>query len=248
MMAKIFSILIILLFTTIISAKGGYSKMEEIPSVSFCELVKNADSYFGKQVRLTATFMQATEGQYLKDDTCDKMGIGPYAKTREKLGIKFPAGDKKFIDEVNQNLRKAKSFGDGHAIIEVIGILRNEARHNFVWYDRCFEILQFVSVKPAVLRFDGNLEIGNVYRGTGKCNKEDGFTLAIRIQVPYHHAGRIEWDNRGSFHELTDELIPGSERQIVFKVISKDVVKVPTQPPNRSRWNTTYHCQVVRFE
>ena len=247
-MVKIFAIVASLIFPVIISAEGGNSKMEDIPSVSFCELVKNADLYFGKQVRLTATFMQATEGQYLKDDTCDKLGIGPYAKTREKLGIKFPAGDKKFIDEINQNLQKARSFGDGHAIVEVIGTLRNESPHSFVWYDRCFEILQFVSVKPAIRRYDGNLEIGNVYRATGKCNKEDGITLNIRVQVPYHHAGRIEWDNRGSFRELTDELIPGSERQIVFKVISKDVVTVPTQPPNRSRWNTTYHCEIIRFE
>ena len=220
--------------------------MEDIPTVSFCELVKKADSYFGKRVRLTATFMQATEGQYLIDETCDQMGIGPYANTKEKLGINYAGIDKASIDAINKSLKQIQSFADGHAIVEVIGTLRNESRHDFVWYDRRFDVEQIVSVSREIIPFAGKLEPGNKYRAMATCNKEEGLTLAIRLQVLFHQAARIEWDNRESFHELTDGLIPGSKRQVVFRVISKDIVNVST--PNRNRWNVTYHCEIVRFE
>jgi len=124
-MAKIIAILITLLFLPVALATDRHSMMEDIPTVSFCELVKKADSYFGKRVRLTATFMQATEGQYLIDETCDQMGIGPYANTKEKLGINYAGIDKASIDAINKSLKQIQSFADGHAIVEVIGTLRN---------------------------------------------------------------------------------------------------------------------------
>src|SRR5882672_8864929 len=105
-MAKIIAILIILSFLPVAPAPDRHSTMEDIPTVSFCELVKKADSYFGKRVRMTATFMQATEGQYLLDETCDQMGIGPYANTKEKLGINYGGADKASIDAIKKSLKQ----------------------------------------------------------------------------------------------------------------------------------------------
>ena len=134
--------------------------MDEIPTVTFCDLVKNSANYFGKTVRLSATLIQQEEGVVLGDDECDKLGIGPYSHEKERLGVGFGGAGKEEINLYQETRRKIADFEDSRAAVVVVGILRDIALHGFVWYDRRFDILRFESAKPETLRYHGFLEEG----------------------------------------------------------------------------------------
>jgi len=44
---------------------------DAIPTIGFCEMVKNARLYFDKPVRVVAKYEMATEGRYLSDNNSE---------------------------------------------------------------------------------------------------------------------------------------------------------------------------------
>lgn len=94
------------------------------------------------------------------------------------------------------------------------------------------------------VEFEGRLEEGQTYRAVLVCDKDGRWQPLIPIKVPYHHAALIEWLNLKDFPELKEADAQDCQRRIVFKVVSKETVKVNGQ----RRWNTTYRCRIVRVE
>jgi hypothetical protein len=101
------------------------SMNDDIPTVSFCEMVKNPENYFEKTIRITATFTQANEGQYLSDSACplshdDQIGIGHITQSEQEIAGK------------NEQLRKISSPKFGHkAVVTIVGRLCNISRRDF---------------------------------------------------------------------------------------------------------------------
>jgi hypothetical protein len=214
----------------------------EIPTVTLCGLARTPRDYFDKTVRLTAVFEQWTEGQYLTDERCplahdDQIGVG-YADT----------ADEKQRQAIQQTTSKINSNEyAGKAVVTIVGTLHNISARHFYWYGTRFDIMSFESVRPAVVRFEGELHEGWVYRAQGTYHPNAGLTIEPRLRVPFHHAGRIDWTNPGDVDRLSP--VHPSNRPavykpvVVFRVVSKQVVAAGS-----GRWNTTYTCELLRLE
>jgi hypothetical protein len=98
-----------------------------------------------------------------------------------------------------------------------------------------------------VTRFVGELKEGWIYRAQGTYKTQDGLSIEPRLQVPFHHAGRIEWTNLNKIDRLSP--IHSSARPavyrplVVFRVISKEVAAA-----GPGRWNTIYTAEILRLE
>ena len=92
------------------------------------------------------------------------------------------------------------------------------------------------------VEFEGYLEEGRTYRAVVVCDKNGRWRPRLPIKVPSHHAARIDWLNLKDFPQLRGVDPHDCQRRIVFKVVSKETVKVNGQ----RRWNTTYRCLIER--
>jgi hypothetical protein len=208
----------------------------EVITVSFCELVKNPKVYFDKTVRVTATFKQAKEGQYLEDERCDKkerLGVGGHAvSTPEQIALR---------NKILDSIRSPKY--ECHAVVTVVGALRDIARHNFVWYDHQFDIIRFERVAPVVVNYRGSLEEGVTYRARVMYDQDEGVFPVIPLKIPLHQAARIEWTNLEKFPGLIRLVRSSKQREIVFSVTSSKTVQM-----TRDRWDRTFRCLIVSVE
>jgi hypothetical protein len=227
---------------TILGATGALMAAAEIPTVTLCDLARAPREYFGKTVRLTVVFEQWTEGQYLTDERCplnhdDQIGVG-YAETED-------ARQRDALQQTTARIGSAEYAGK--AVVTIVGTLRDISARHFYWYGTRFDIMAFESVRPAVVRFEGDLQEGWVYRAQGVYRPNGELTIEPRLRVPFHHAGRIEWTNAHDIDRLSP--VHPSNRPalyrpvVVFRVVSKQVVAA-----GRERWNTTYTCEVLRVE
>lgn len=89
---------------------------------------------------------------------------------------------------------------------------------------------------PEIVEYQGWLEEGKTYRAIVYSDKRRVWSLAVPLKIPFHHAARIEWKNQ-------DKFFMSKENHIVFRVISKEVKRI-----GRSRWNTTYSCEISNVE
>lgn len=218
-------------------SQSKHLKADEIPTVSFCEMVKNPQAYFGRLVRTRAVWERATEGIFLRDRACEeqvKVGFSqaPVEKWCERAGTNFKTiYDEKFA---------------GRAEIVVRGTLENRRSKNpFFNYRYLFVATCIEKVMRAGDTYEGKLEEGQTYRARVKCDSEqEGLSLLIPVEVPYHHAVRIEWANLKKYPQLKARAGADCEREIVFQVVSKQIEKVAGQ----RRWNVTYNCKIVRAE
>lgn len=207
---------------------------DDIPTVPFCEMVKNPKKYFNKTIRLTATFTQATEAQYLDDnETCpllhdDQIGIG-YSNTNVKQ-----------VAKNNQNIQKINSDEFGRrAIVTIVGSLKNTSRRDFAWYRYRFDIAKFEKISHIIEEYNGKLEATKTYRGEVKSDKLFGITLVKPYKLPSHHALRIEWINLDDFAELKNF----TTKKIIFRVLAREIQKM-----TKDRWNTRIRCKIIRVE
>lgn len=211
-------------------------KTDEIPTVSYCEMLKNPQLFFSKTVRVRATWERATEGIYLRDRTC-----------QEKVAVGFgQAGREQWCERASRNFQKIydEKFS-GKAEIVVVGTLENRRSKNpFVNYRYLFVANCIEKVMMAGDAYQGTLEEGHTYRARVKCDGEQGPALLTRVSVPYHHAVRVEWANLEKYPQLKPRAGAGCEREIVFQVLSKQIVKVAGQ----RRWNVTYNCKILEVE
>jgi len=195
---------------------------QNIPTVTLCDLARNPADYFEKQVRLTAVFEQWTEGQYLTDERC------PFGHD-DQIGAGWAEG-------VNTHLVAQMNSPEyeGKALVSIVGTLRNTSARHFYWYGTRFDIAAVESIRPLVTPYTGDLQEGWTFRAQGTYTRGE-LTVEPRLNVPFHHAGRIEWANLGEMKK--------AKPVVVFRVISKEVTAA-----GPGRWNTIYHCEVVRVE
>jgi hypothetical protein len=207
----------------------------EIPTVSFCELVKNPASYFDKQVRLSARFQMATEAQYLSDDNC------PLSHDQQ-IGVGAAPLDEKERDIRNAELRKLseREYG-GRAEVTVVGILRNASRHDFAWYQYRFDIVRVENISPVTIPYEGELQATVTYKANVRADSDSGISLVPALKMREHYATRIEWINLSKFPTLGARR-PG-ERRIVFTVLSDELKQMTER-----RWNRTIRCKILSVE
>lgn len=101
-----------------------------------------------------------------------------------------------------------------------------------------------ISTPKEPLEFSGALEEGFTYRALVIFDQAHEWRPVAPLKLPYHHAGRVEWLNLQDFPELTKRPPDSRLKQFIFKVEEKRTVKVSGQ----YRWNTTYHCRIMRVE
>lgn len=218
-------------------SQSNHFKADEIPTVSYCEMLKDPQAYFGKPVRTRAVWERATEGIFLRDRACEEQAMVGFSQApREQWCERAAANFKTIYDE--------KKF-EGRAEIIVVGTLENRRSKNpFFNYRYLFVATCIEKVMRTGEPYEGTLEEGQTYKARVKCNGEQGPSLLIPVRVPYHHAWYIEWVNLEKFPQLKRRAGADCEREIVFQVLSRQIVKVEGQ----YRWNTTYNCKILEVE
>jgi hypothetical protein len=218
-----------------VTSGGPLSADQNIMTVRFCELVENPKVYFDKTVRITAMFQQATEGQYLEDEQCEK---------KERLGVGYAVARPEQVEYRNKILDSIRSPKyDGRAVVTVVGTLRDVALRGFVRYDHRFDITRIEKVAPAIVKYRGSLEDGLTYRARVSYDHEKGVIPLTPLKIPFHQAARIEWTNFEKFPELVRLVRSSKQREIVFRVISSRVVRMTSD-----RWNRTFQCLILGVE
>lgn len=92
-----------------------------------------------------------------------------------------------------------------------------------------------------VTPWEGTLASGATYEVTGENDPSRGIDLLAetfrppRLQLPHHHAGRVEW--------LGEVALPRGTVRVVFKVESLEVQRMTER-----RWNSTWKCRVISAE
>jgi|GEM_PF-2611922 len=125
-------------------AQAQSNQKETIPNVTFCEMVTQPQLYFGKTIRITATFEIRTEGSTLNHQLCPR-------SYDDQIG----ASTIRINDEQVRLL--ARDFGNVRARIAginprvtVVGILRNVSRKSFDVYRYRFDIIRFDDIQRTI--------------------------------------------------------------------------------------------------
>ncbi len=213
------------------------SATEEIPTVAFCEMVKNPKLYFDKTVRLTAIYKMATEAQYLSDENC------PLSHD-DQIGIRYADINEQQRELLRREFAKFRSneYG-GQARVTIVGILRNKSRRDFAWYRYRFDIISLEKISHLVSTYQGELQGGTTYRAAVRGDKNSGLALVTPVRMPEHHAVHIEWTNLSEFPALEKLRHSSREQQIVFSVIFDERKQMTVQ-----RWNRTIKVKIIRIE
>jgi hypothetical protein len=211
---------------------------EEIPTISFCEMVRQPQSYFDKTVRVTATLVQAVEAQYLNDEERCQLGRD------DRIGVRFSNADDEEREARNKFLKRFRSIEyGGRACVTVIGSLRNSSRRDFAWYRYRFDITRIEGLAHIVVPYQGELQGGRTYLAAVRGDKDFGLALITPVRMPMHYAVHVEWTNLSEFPEL--ERLRGNkeERPIVFSVVSDQI-----QQMTERRWNRTIQCKIISIK
>jgi len=223
----------LLLSQALIMTNESNRTRDEIPTVAFCEMVKNAHLYFNRPIRIKAIYSQADEGAYLIDESCplshdDQIGVGNDIDEEQR--------------EHNRKMRSemVKVEYGGQAIVTLTGMLRNVSRRDFAWYRYRFDIISFESVSHVTIPYSGELQAGTTYTAAVRGDKSHGIALVIPLRRLEHYAVRIEWANLKNFPELT-QMSESDELEIEFSVISDDIKQMTER-----RWNRTIRCKIIR--
>ncbi|MBX7172732.1 MAG: hypothetical protein K1X72_17310 [Pyrinomonadaceae bacterium] len=207
---------------------------DEIPTVAFCEMVKHPQKYFDKTIRVTAAFTQADEGQYLDDEKNCPLSHD------DQIGAGYSSQDEKQIAENNENSRKIGSveFG-GHALVTVVGNLKNQSRCDFAWYRYRFDIARFEKVTQVIREYKGELNGTVTYRAEVQPDKNFDLYFVKPYRLPLHYALRLEWTNLKDFPDLKDF----QTKQIIFTILSNEIKQM-----TENRCNVTIRCKIIRIE
>lgn len=216
----------------------------QVPTITYCELLKNRARYLGKKVSIYADmthFVTTTRDggrsfltEYLYDPECDspKWGI---ARTTERIGVAYPSSEPMLADELRATSKRLRG-GPFHsrARVLVTGMLRRieEAPK----YEFEFEILEFGSVKPIILPYRGKLENGWTYSDTFHHRGGYEIRLSSPIKPPLHHTASIEWRNAPAFPALRKPGLKG----ITFRISSTTVRMLAPK-----RWTIIYNCDII---
>jgi hypothetical protein len=200
--------------------------------VTFCDLLKFSDYYTDRPVSLHADLEYTTEQLYLHDRECELPAAASTLATG-KIAVGYTSKTETW--EFKTDPIRTPRFGS-RARVHVAGILRNEALPGSNGPRFRFEISEFKTVEPIVVPYQGTLEPSWIFSDTVDYVAAKGLQLSSRLRVPFHHAGRVEWNNADSFPLLRQN----GRLHITFRVISKT-----TQLMGNNRWNDEYVCEIV---
>lgn len=206
----------------------------DIPTVAFCDIVRDPELLFNHTIRTTAVFEQAEEGQYLTDPEC------PLGHD-DQIGVGFAPSTPQIVEAHNAIIQQIGSshFG-GRGIVTITGILRNTSRHDFAWYRFRFDIVEIESLAHIVEPFKGSLQTGKTYSATVIAAQQEKLVFDNRIPVLPHTALRIEWENLNLLPPAVRQGKQSKPVRIIFSVLNDDVRQV-----SERRWNRTVRCAIV---
>lgn len=102
---------------------------------------------------------------------------------------------------------------------------------------RKFYAKQVMGIEPIDLPYRGEIKLGWNYSDTFDRRVDDkDIGLSSPLILPFHHAGRIEWQNAGQFPQLSR---PG-RHSIIFQASSQT-----THQYEPGRWNETFHLTIL---
>ncbi|MCA9524223.1 MAG: hypothetical protein KC609_24815 [Myxococcales bacterium] len=94
--------------------------------------------------------------------------------------------------------------------------------------------------QPKPLRSFAELRGGEVYALT-IVRRPAGWTARDRIQMPYHHATRIEWVDLASFGRLAQAKV-GATARVLVELVTRSIAKVP----HRRQWRSIVRLRILR--
>lgn len=211
-------------------SRAAQSKLENIPTIDFCELARHPGLYFNKTVRIEAMWLMGFEFSYLTDDRCP-------LKFTHDIAVRY------VNDEARADARELTSheYG-GRAIIRVVGVLRNPGRY-YGYFRYLFEINRIEDVAHVVVPYQGMLEPGKTYRAVVRGDGDLGLILVPALRLRLHEAVSIDWTNLNEFPALEKLRDNSQQQQIVFSVISDKRMQMSEQ-----RWNRALECKIIRIE
>ncbi|MEO6391104.1 MAG: hypothetical protein ABIP75_04575 [Pyrinomonadaceae bacterium] len=218
----------------------GMGIVRPIPAITFCELIKNHEYYFGRTVSIYADLDLNGQLPFLNDPECDKPEMRD-RRTKEKIAVGYlvKKGETTTALENQTNSIKGPRFG-GRARVFITGKLRDETQRALDSFPYRFEISEFKAIEPSVTAFAGELNEGWMYFDNFTYLKEKGLPAAYSTRLKFlpHHAARVEFTNEANVPALRSSGI----RDIVFRVLKKS-----TQKMTANRWNDLYTCEILEL-
>lgn len=255
-------VLIALLLASIQQTLKGqtqFTRQETIPTVTFCEMVKQPQLYFDKTIRITATFEIRTEGSTLNDSGCPR-------SHEDQIGANTIRIDDEQVRLLRRDFAKVRSGTAGiHPRVTVVGILRNISRRSFDWYRYRFDIIRFEDIQ----RGSPEQPFGDQVKTIDFCelsrNPRRYFNQTVRIQAQWQTGNEFSYllDNRcppAAAHDIAvrfvnDETQREVIKQNVDKIMSHEFggrAKVTAvgvlRNPGKYYGYFRYLFEVIRFE
>lgn len=218
----------------------GMGIVRPIPAITFCELIRNHEYYFGRTVSIQADLDLNGQLPFLNDPECDRTEVRDRrTKERIALGYFVKKGETTTALEILTNSIRGPRFG-GRARVFITGKLRDETQHALDSFNYRFEISDYKTIEPSVTAFAGVLNEGWMYFDNFAYVKVKGLSAAYdsRLKFLPHHAGRVEFSNEANFPALGTSGV----RDIVFRVVKKS-----TQKMTANRWNDLYTCEILEL-
>jgi len=172
---------------------------ETLPNVTFCEMVEQPQLYFGKTIRITATFEIRTEGSTLNHQLCPRTHD-------DQIGASVVRIDDEQLRLVNRDFAKIRSGTAGiHPQITAVGILRNVSRRAFDWYRYRFDIIRFEDIQKKIPEQSFGDKVTTVDFCELSKNPQRYFNRTVRIKT--------QWLSGDEFAYLTDDRCPTKAAQ-----------------------------------
>jgi acetyltransferase-like isoleucine patch superfamily enzyme len=190
-------LLLAMLFVCFEQSLRGQAQMDQkdtIPSVTFCEMVKEPQLYFGKTIRITATYEIRTEGSTLNHQLCRR-------SHDDQIGANAVRIDDEQVRLVSRDFARiwAKTAGI-HPQVTAVGILRNVSRRAFVSYRYRFDIIRFDDIQKRI----PEQSLGDKVTTVDFCelakNPQRYFNRTVRIKA--------QWLSGYEFSYLTNDRCP----------------------------------------
>ncbi len=203
--------------------------LETVRDVDFCDIVGQPQQFFGRAVRIKATWQQGHEFSYLN-------GIGCRTKFRHEIATGW-------LNSQDPNLSKMllREYG-GRSIVTAVGTLRDPGKY-FGYFRYMFEVRRLEDVQHVIEPYEGTVEAGRTYRAVVRGDKDFELVLSPRVRIEFHYSYRIDWINLSEFPELQRLRETSGERTIVFSVISSE-----RRQMTERRWNRSLEFKIIRVE
>ena len=181
-------------FQQTLLAQAQLDQKETIPTVTFCEMVEQPQLYFGKTIRINATFEVRTEGSTLNHQLCPR-------SHDDQIGASVVRIDDDQLRLANRDFARIRAGAAGiHPKVTAVGILRNVSRRAFDWYRYRFDIIRFENIQKRTPEQSLEDKVTTVDFCELSRNPQRYFNQTVRIKA--------QWLSGDEFSYLTDDHCP----------------------------------------